>query len=35
METIYAEPCYECWGSGHTWEGWECDACQGSGTNDF
>ena len=32
MDTIYAEPCPECHGSGDTWEGWDCEWCDGSGT---
>lgn len=35
LETIYAEPCHECHGSGRAWEGWECEECDGTGTNDF
>lgn len=35
LETIYAEPCCECHGSGHAWEGWECEECGGSGTSDY
>ena len=32
MEEIYAEPCPECHGKGDTWEGWECEWCNRTGT---
>ena len=35
METIYAEPCPECRGNGTTWEGMNCEYCEGSGRSDW
>jgi len=35
METIYAQPCYHCGGSGREWEGWDCEHCDGTGTDDY
>jgi DnaJ-class molecular chaperone len=35
METIYERPCPHCHGTGREWEGWDCDHCDGSGTDDY
>ncbi|HRJ73361.1 MAG TPA: hypothetical protein PLS03_14145 [Terrimicrobiaceae bacterium] len=32
---VMQEPCSRCHGSGIEWEGWNCEQCDGSGTDDF
>ncbi len=32
---VMCSPCPECGGSGREWEGWNCEYCDGTGTDDF
>lgn len=32
---VMQSPCPQCGGSGREWEGWNCEYCDGTGTDDF
>lgn len=32
---VMVSPCPHCRGSGREWEGWDCEYCDGTGTDDF
>lgn len=34
-DNVMAAPCPRCHGSGREWEGWDCEYCDGMGTDEF
>ena len=34
-DNVMQTPCPKCHGSGREWEGWDCEYCDGMGTDEF